>query len=631
MNYYTIGMAGHIDHGKTTLTKALTGVETDRLKEEKERGISIELGYAPFPLGEFETSIVDVPGHEKLIRQMIAGVAGIDLVLLVVAADEGVMPQTKEHLEILSFLGVQHGILVVSKVDKVEQELLELVEEDIRTEVEGTIFEHAEVAFVDSVSGTGLDQLKELLIHRLRTIPQRSSSGGFRLPVDSVFTLQGQGKIVRGTIYEGTVHTGDTLLLLPHNVQVKARQLQIHGREAERAIAGQRAAINVSSAGKEIVRGDVLVSAEGMALTRIIDLSLTAASKLRRPLKQRAPVKFYTGTSEVMGKIVYFDRNEMKEGEEVLCQVRLEHDIVVRRGDRFVLRRATPVETVGGGWVVDPLGTPQRFGPKTMEMLERKRIGSPRERVLDALSARKTADLPELAETASLPEETAKEALLGLIQSGEALEMNGHLYTSKRAYEEALQLVQEQVERYHQAYPLRLGIPKAECVQAVQRAVPKALAEAVLEGGSFVRKKQYIAKSGFEPHMPASWKKRMGAAVSALKQDGLSVRAWEDYASAEKLPAAEAGELRHYLLESKQAFAVEDKLLLHRETVRANAEALLQGTKGAAFNAQTAKAILEASRKTLIPFLELLDALGATRREGEGRVWLISKEDPLPF
>jgi selenocysteine-specific elongation factor len=635
LHYYTIGMAGHIDHGKTTLTKALTGVDTDRLKEEKERGISIELGYGPFPLDEFETSIVDVPGHEKLIRQMIAGVAGIDLVLLVIAADEGIMPQTMEHLEILSFLGVKHGVLVITKVDKVEQEFLELVEEDIRSAVEGTIFERAEVAFVDSINGTGLEQLKELLIRKLKDIPQRDSRGMFRLPIDHVFTLQGQGKIVRGTIYEGTIHTGDSLLLLPHNVPVKARQLQIHGREQATAIAGQRVAINVSSAGRDIMRGDVLVSADEMILTRCIDLSLTAAQKLRRPLKQRAPVKFYAGTSEVMGKIVYFDRNELKEGDEVLCQVRLEHDIIVRRGDRFVVRRPTPVETVGGGWVIDPAGTPYRFGTKTMEMLERKRVGSPQERMLDALYARKAADLATLGEAASLPADTAKEALDELLRSGEALEVGGRLYTSRKAYEDAFKQVLEQVQAYHRSHPLRTGIPKAECVQAVLKTVPRPLAEAVLdreaESGTLAKKKQFIASSHFEPHMPSSWKMRMEAAVDAMKRDGLSVRPWEDYAVAEKLPAAEANELRHHLLDRRKAFQLEDKLLVHRDAVQANVDALYRDTGGEAFTAQAAKAILGAPRKTLIPFLELLDELRATRREGNERIWLIPKEGPLPF
>lgn len=626
MQFYTLGMAGHIDHGKTTLTKALTQVDTDRLKEEKERGISIELGYAPFPLGEFHTSIVDVPGHERFIRQMIAGVAGIDLVLLVVAADEGVMPQTREHLEILSFLGIEHGIIVVTKIDKVEEELLELVEDDIREAVKHTIFEKADIAFVDGVSGKGIDQLKELIGAELRTIPQRNANGTFRLPIDHVFTLQGQGRIVRGTIYEGAVRSGDLLRLLPHDVAVKARQLQSHGTEREQAIAGQRVAINISAPGKQIKRGDVLVAAEGMSLTRCIDLSFHAVGRLLSPLKQRAPIKLYTGTTEVMGTIVFFDRNELKAGEEALCQVRFEHDVVVRRGDRFVIRRPSPVETIGGGWIIDPSASRYRFGQTTIAMLEKKRVGTPQERLLDVLNAKTLLARDELFQYASLSAEEGTDALNVLLHSGEAIEIGPESYTSKHAYELAAERLKAQVLQYHQLYPLRYGMNKAECIQALKTTVPKRLAEAVLDGeierGSFVRRKQFVAASEFQPSFPSSWKKRMEQAIEGLRQDGLTVRVWEDYAAIGKLPAAESSELRHYLIESGTAFELDDKMIIHSDGVGAHAGRLYHDTNGKAFGTQEAKASLEASRKHLIPFLELLDTLGWTRREGDGRVWL---------
>src|SRR5690606_27247707 len=243
--YFTIGMAGHIDHGKTTLTKALTNVDTDRLKEEKERGISIEPGYAPLQTEDgAHVSIVDVPGHERFIRQMIAGVAGIDLVILVVAADEGVMPQTEEHLEILQFLGIERCIVAITKIDRVDELMLELVTEDIRDRLTGTIFEEAPYVLVDSLSGKGIEELKTAIFQELKQVQIRDAYGSFRLPIDQVFSVQGQGTVARGTIYEGSVRKGSQLTVLPKGLSVKARQIQVHNEEQESARAGQRTAIN---------------------------------------------------------------------------------------------------------------------------------------------------------------------------------------------------------------------------------------------------------------------------------------------------------------------------------------------------------------------------------------------------
>ena len=385
---YTIGMAGHIDHGKTSLTKALTNVDTDRLKEEKERNISIELGYAPLKIDdELHVSIIDVPGHERFIRQMIAGVAGIDLVILVIAADEGVMPQTKEHLEILSFLGIEKGIIAISKIDRVDEELLELVQEDIRENLEGTVFESAPFVLVDSLSKKGLEELKQEIKKELEHMEMRDARGPFRLPIDQVFTVQGQGTIVRGTVYEGIVEKGSSLQVLPQGIPVKVRQIQVHHEQTEAAKAGQRAALNLGGISKhEIARGDVLVSSEHFLVTDTLDITTKFVSDLASPVKQRAPIKLHTGTTEVMGKIVFFDRNEVVEEEnEVVCQLRLDHPIVCKRGDRFILRRPTPVETIGGGWIIDPKGSKYRFGEDTVNMLMQKKEGTPNERVLSIL------------------------------------------------------------------------------------------------------------------------------------------------------------------------------------------------------------------------------------------------------
>jgi len=628
MRYYTIGTAGHVDHGKTTLTKALTGVDTDRLKEEKERGISIELGYARFSIGEFETSIVDVPGHERLVRRMIAGAAGIDLVLFVVAADEGVMPQTREHLEILSFLGLSRGIVVVTKADKAaDEELFLLVEDDIRRELAGTMLERAELVRVDSVTGAGLDALKAAIAAALRTMPPRSAGGPFRLAIDHLFALQGKGRVARGTVQEGVVREGDVLQLLPHNVPVKVRHVQVHGQAVDAAVAGQRAALLLGSVDANVARGDVLAAPGAVRPTRVVDVELTASRRLKRALRQRMPVKFYAGTSETIGTLVLFDRNELGEGDVALCQIRLESDVVVRRGDRFVVRRASPVETVGGGWVIDPNGEKYKFGANTIAMLERKREGTPTDRTLDALRRLRIATPSALADAAALDPEEAAEALAALLADGRAVSAEGGAFAARDVFEDAVRELTRRIDAYHRAHPMRAGMPKAECVQSLGDAMPKPLAETAIARGAaaglvaLVRSNAVVALPGFVPRLPPNWRQRMERAIAAMRGDGLAVRPWDEYVAAERIPPAEADELKTFLLSERQAFPLDAKHLVHRDTAARLVARLRAETGGRPFTTQAAKAILDVSRKPLIQLLELLDALGVTERTGEERSW----------
>ncbi|PZE22234.1 selenocysteine-specific translation elongation factor [Paenibacillus xerothermodurans] len=634
-HYFTIGMAGHIDHGKTSLTKALTNVDTDRLKEEKERKISIELGYAPFPLDEYKTSIVDVPGHEKFIRQMIAGVAGIDLVILVIAADEGVMPQTEEHIEILSFLGIEHGIIAVTKVDRVEQDFIELIEEDIKSTVKSTIFEHADIVFVDSITGTGLTNLRLTIKQNLSKLPQRNAIGAFRLPIDQVFTVQGQGTVVRGTVYEGTIETGDVLTVLPQNVSVKARKLHVHNQEKEVAVAGQRVAINLSGLTKEeLKRGDVLVSSGEFPMSDTIDISLTTVHDLQFPVKQRAPIKFHSATSEVMGKIIFFDRKELHKSEEILCQIRLEEKIMIKRGDRFVIRRPSPVETIGGGWVIDPLGEKQKFGEKTIQKLERKKEGSPTERILDALHSLQLVTKKELLQFTSIPVETMGEALNVALTENSIVELDSDVFTSKAVYEDAKSQLFELVRKYHAVYPLRTGMNKAECMKALDKKIPARLTEIVIdkevEEGILAKNKQYIAVFGFKPHFPDSWKNRLEHAFARLQDDELAVKPWNEYMTNEKVPEKLYPEVTHFLLQNQLAFPLDESHLIHRDVFVAQLKKLYEATSGQAFGVQEAKAGIAASRKNLILFLELLDQLKITQRTEEKRIW-VKESCPVHF
>ncbi|PLS16821.1 selenocysteine-specific translation elongation factor [Bacillus sp. M6-12] len=622
--YFTIGMAGHIDHGKTTLTKALTNVDTDRLKEEKERQISIELGFAPlFEDDHMHVSVVDVPGHERFIRQMIAGVAGIDLVVLVVAADEGVMPQTKEHLEILHFLGVRRGIVAISKADRVENDFLDLVREEILLELENSIFKNSPVVMVDSISRKGIDQLRATILNELAQLEPRDSTGPFRLPIDQVFTVKGQGTVVRGTVYEGRVNEDQTILVLPQNIEVRARQLQVHHSPAKTAFAGQRVAINLSGTAKEeLERGNVLVSSKHFIVSNCMDVSLQMVGDLEHLVKQRMPIKCHIGTSEVMGRIVFFDRNEItEESGEILCQLRLEEEIVIKRGDRFILRRPSPQETIGGGWVIDPKGEKYRFGDKTIQELVKKREGKPDERVLAALQAAKGLTAADLLTRTSL----SNEELVSVLQMESFICYYPEHYTHKSVITAVIEDIFDQLMVFHKKSPMRPGINKAEIVQSLQKSLPSQLIEYVLETGVeqgiWDRKGSIISKAEFQPHVPKSWSKRVEGMLEAIEKAGLSVEYLENYLAEAGIPSNIALELRYFLLNTKQIMALDEKFHLATSVFNKAVNKLKEHT-GDTFEVGDAKEVLGLSRKYMIPFLELLDREKITVREDNRRRWV---------
>jgi selenocysteine-specific elongation factor len=621
--FFTIGMAGHIDHGKTSLTKALTNVDTDRLKEEKERQISIELGFAPlYEDQEIQISVIDVPGHERFIRQMIAGVAGIDLVVLVVAADEGVMPQTREHLDILKFLGIKTGLVAISKIDRVDAEFIELVKDDILEELTGTVFEDAPVVFVDSLSNKGIDEIKDLIINTLKGQEMRDAKGAFRLPIDQVFTVKGQGTVVRGTVYEGTVEEGQTLKIMPEGLEVRARQIQVHHKSAQKAYAGQRAAINLSGVSKEALdRGNVLVSSEQFIVTKTVDVTIRVVEDLEHLVKQRMPIKLHIGTAEVMGRIVFFDRNEIKEENgEILCQLRLEEEILTKRGDRFILRRPSPQETIGGGWVIDPRGNKYRFGNQTIEELEKKKVGAPKERITAALIEAKSLPVNELIKRTSLDEAT----LIEHLATPEFVLYNGKEYTLQPIINEIEEDIFDRLQDFHHLNSMKSGINKAELLQTMQNRFPKSLLDFVVENGIekqfFNRRGQFVSLASFVPHVPKNWAKRTENMLEEMKNDGMKVCYLKDYFSAAGIPENLEGDLKRFL-EEQQLIVQLDEQFAYNGDVFKEAVDKLRSQTGAEFEVGDAKEVLDLSRKYMIPFLERLDANGLTKRVENKRMW----------
>ncbi|ANC76969.1 hypothetical protein ABE65_009205 [Fictibacillus phosphorivorans] len=627
IKFYTIGMAGHIDHGKTTLTKALSGIDTDTLKEEKARKITIEPGFAPFPLtNELHTSIVDVPGHEKLIRQMIAGVAGIDLVLLVIAGDEGVMPQTREHFEILSFLGIEKGIIVVTKSDMIDDEMRLLVEEDIIELTNSSVFENFPIHFVDSVSSAGIDELKREMINLLKDTPVKSSQGAFRMPIDHIFSVKGQGTVVRGTVYEGQVQEGDELVVQPGNDKVKVRKLQVHKQEVQAARAGQRAALNLSGGSKgDWKRGHVLVEPNVFSTTDTIDLVLSTGKGWQGKIKQRSLIKFYCGTSEVMGKLVLFDRNELENNEDhIYCQVRLEQEIVTKRGDRFILRRPTPEETIGGGEVLEPNGTVYKFGTETIERLKRKHEGTPSERILQLLNKEGSLTELELKRSIGMDEEVFQYTMEELLREGAVEQIQNYL-VSDSTIQHIESSIMNKLQNFHEEYRLRQGIPKAEIVQSLQSEINPKIINSLLEKwigeSTILITDQFVHLSHFTPHYPEKWAKRMMNVLSLLEDAQLEPDDLRNLYNAQQLPEALYQEFKYFLLRTDQVIMLFDEVFLSRKAFDSAVEQLRAHTDSS-FTVQEAKAVLHASRKFLIPILESMDSKGYTTRETNARKWV---------
>ncbi len=380
MKNIIIGTAGHIDHGKTTLIKALTGRNTDRWEEEQRRGITIDLGFTFFDLpGGDRAGIIDVPGHERFINNMVAGVVGMDLVLLVIAADEGIMPQTREHMDILGLLGIEKSIIVLNKCDLVDEEWLELVEEEVREELAGTFLEESPVVKVSAASGQGLDGLVEL-IERMTCdeLAQKDVHTIPRLPVDRAFSLSGFGTVITGTLVSGTIRREDVLEIYPIGKESKIRSIQVHGEDRKECYAGQRVAINLSNIKKrEIERGCVLAPAGSMKTTDLLDVKLEVLENSMRILANHSRLHFFTGTSEVLCRAVLLDKEEIGPGESGFVQLRLEEPVAVRRGDKFVVRFYSPMETIGGGVILEPNpGIKKRFRENVIEELKRKESGS---------------------------------------------------------------------------------------------------------------------------------------------------------------------------------------------------------------------------------------------------------------
>ncbi len=508
MKNIIIGTAGHVDHGKTTLIKALSGIDTDRLEEEKKRGITIELGFAHIPNDAgYNIGVIDVPGHEKFIKHMLAGIGGIDFVLFVVAADEGIMPQTREHFEILQSLGINDGIIAVTKKDMVDDEWLEMLLEDVTDYFKGSFLEGKPMFTVSAATGEGIDELKEAIIAKCdRENKRREEKELFRLPVDRVFTMQGFGTVVTGTLMDGNVHTGDDVMIYPEGIKAKVRGIQTYGRETESALAGQRTAINLSGISKDdIDRGDIVAYKEAVTVTSMLDTEISIFSSTDRIILNNSRVHLYCGSDEVLCKVILLDRDAAAAGDTCYAQLRLEEPMAVRRGDRFIIRFYSPIITVGGGRIIDASPSKhKRNKPEVLAGMDVLANGSLSEIIYAKASERRFVRQKELAHELGILESEMQAAAKGGMESGALTVLPDDTLVSDSKLAHLTDDMKRITEEYHAANPLADGIPRQELISRLRERwfteddkLIQAFIKYMLSEGVIEDRGKSIAISGF--------------------------------------------------------------------------------------------------------------------------------------
>ena len=627
MKHVIIGTAGHVDHGKTCLIKALTGIDTDRLKEEKKRGITIELGFAHMDLSNGQrVGIVDVPGHEKFVRNMLAGAGGLDICMLIVAADEGIMPQTVEHLDILSILGIKHGVVVITKADLVEPEFTELVAEDVKELTQGTFLENAPIIPVSAYTGQGLDELKEELVKLCVSLPERSEEGQFRLPIDRVFSLKGFGTIVTGTLMEGKLKKDQHIVLYPENEPVKVRSLQVHSKDAEVAYAGQRVAVNVPDRKKEdILRGDILATADSLYPTMMVDVKLEVLKHTERSIKHGSRVHVYHGTKELLGKVALMGRDELKAGESDYAQLRLEESTALRKGDHFVLRFYSPVETIGGGVVLDACPKKHRKNDKkAYHTFEIKEHGTGEEQLELAYLEHqgKFYSLKELMNKCSLDRAKTRNQLKKLVENKKMIQLYDEIYIHSEELKTYEKRVIQFLDHFHKEYPLKEGMGIQEVrsrLNLEQSKVTEAILD-ILKQNKVIKEEQgMVSKYRFKVVVKDDEDAMMKEIVEQYLNFGFAPLATEIYlkehAKQKKFKAVFTS-----LLNKKTLIRLDDQYCLHKDFYE-KAQAVfreLAAEKDIVALGEY-RENLGCSRRVAVPILEHFDRNGFTVKTEEGR------------
>lgn len=632
MKSFVLGTAGHVDHGKTSLIKALTGVDTDRLKEEKQRGITIELGFASIelPSGQ-QLGIVDVPGHEKFIKNMVAGAAGIDLVMMVIAADEGVMPQTKEHLHICSLLGISRGLVALTKTDMVEKDWLNLVQSEITDFLQGTFLEDAPVIPVSAVTQEGLIDLVQALDAIVGQLAEKMDDGIFRLPIDRVFTMKGFGTVVTGTLVSDHIKTGEEVLILPENIAARIRGIQVHNQPVEEAWAGQRTAINLQGIERSILnRGNVLVRPQTVWPTQRLDVFVEYLASNAKNLKNRTLVRLHTGTSEIISRIILLEQDELAPGQKGFAQLILSDEDVVVTGDHFVLRSYSPVTTIGGGQVIDTLPKKhKRLNDKIIEDLNLLQKGNLQERIGVILERTGFTgiNLPHLAFRLGVKAKKVREALENLFSGKKAflLDSDDTTVLSARFFQQIEETIIRIITDYHKNNPLKAGISKEELKVSLEKAVSPKLFNIALgslnKKGTIVSDKDSVRLAKHQVELADDLDSLRRDIAQIYKEAGLTPPFLKDVINQYSAQKAKAQSIINLMLKEGELTKINEELCFSGEILnklRNDYKAML--IKDGKATPASFKELTGLSRKYIIPLMEYFDMNKLTVRVGDHRI-----------
>jgi len=627
-----VGTAGHIDHGKSALVEALTGTHPDRLAEEKRRGITIDLGFAFLEENGVRFGLVDVPGHERFVSNMLAGAAGIDLVLLVIAVDESIKPQTREHFDICRLLGVRRGVVALTKSDLVDADVLGLVRLEVEEYLRGSFLERAPIVPVSAKTRAGIAELKKALLEVAREMPGKDAARYFRLPIDRAFAMKGFGAVVTGTLISGSVGAGDEVELFPTGERLRVRGVQSGGKAVERAIAGQRTAVNLAGIEHTAVKRGMTLAAPGhFRATRRIDARISLLTSAQK-MKQRARVHFHAGTAETIAEVFFHGQSELAPGQEAFANLRLQDSVLVLPGDRFILRQFSPVITIGGGEVLDPLARRpmlrDRGRAAFLETLERGK----REEVLAAMTERALLglELQEAVARTGWAEKEIREAAQNVAGAGgiKIVSADPLLLVSRKGFDELRRKLAERVERFHKENPLLPGMAREDLRAVLGRRVRTETFRAALDELAAEKKLDVqgdlVKRAGAEIALQPEEARAKEQIEKAFSSAGLAVPAVKEVLGKLAVEAKRAEKLLQILLREKNLVRVTAELIFHRDALAQLRQGLsaFKKAKGERISVPVFKELTGVTRKYAIPLLEYLDRERVTRRAGDERVIL---------
>ncbi len=630
MKQIILGTAGHIDHGKTALVKALTDIDTDRLKEEKERGITIELGFAHLKLPNGSTvGIVDVPGHERFVKTMVAGATGVDLVALIIAADEGVMPQTREHLEICSLLDIKHGLVILTKIDLVDKEWLNLVKDDVTSFLTDTFLQAAPTVEVSSETGEGIKELVRTLDELIKEIPERDPGHFFRLPIDRAFTMRGFGTVVTGTTVSGHIGVGSEVTIYPEGIKSKVRGIQVYHQDVPLVKAGLRTAINLQGFEKEaIIRGDVVAERDSLKPTYMVDTVLEYLDSAPKRLQNRTKVRFHCGTSEIIATVILLDRDNLSPGDQCFAQLRLERPVVVLSKDRFVIRSYSPIRAIGGGYILNPLPLKKkRFSKDVLQELSILNKGPDKAIVEQYIRGGGLKGLSKtgLSFLANLSKQDLDEIIAGLISDSLIfkVDIENEIFIHVEFYNKAKEEIVIILADYHRRFPLKKGIVKEELrskmASNMKEKLFNCLINDMIQNTVIVRERDIIRAKDHQVRLPKDQKELLSQIDEIYLNGGLEPPYFKDLGP--DITEKGGRDLLEIMVKDETLIKVKEELYFHKKVIEELKGRLVGFIKGKGeITTPELKKLTGVSRKYTIPLIEYFDKTQLTVRIGDKRV-----------